>query len=163
MLQSSYNSLVATLLAWYDLDSELNQEEISKFRNIGLEIRIAPTQWETTEKGLLKIIAKNTKLFQLFQHYKSCLEQKQINSWQFLLPSESALDLVAPRLSTNNLSRGGIPTGNSLEEKWSTEITNTFIRVALTPDPSVSIKNVEALKKLKQSVEFINTNTDCKC
>lgn len=148
-----YSILIATLLAWYDLDSELSTNEKTKFRNIGLQLQTDLMQWETSEKELLKIIEKNPKLAQLFQYYKSCLAQNQTNSLLSLMPQETALALVAPLLPVNN-NKGVIPNDSNSEEK-SNEITNIFIRIAMTLDPSVSIKKVKNIEKIKQSVQSV--------
>lgn len=157
MSQPSYNILIATLLMWYDLDLELSREEKLKFQDIGLQLYTDPTQWESTEEELLAVIAKNPKLTQLFQYYKSCLEQRPDHSLLSLIPQGTALDLVAPSLPKNNY-KGVLPHSNNSGGK-SNEITNTFIRIALSSDPSASIKKVEDIEKLKQSVQSNNPNT----
>lgn len=140
-----HDILMATLLALYDLDTSLSEDEKSKLRNIAEQLQIDPNlkQWNTTEEELLEVIDSNSHLKQLFQHYKSCLEQHPTELPVILFPQGDTLKIE---------SRGAKPDDEYSEAK-STEIVNAFMRIAGTPDPAASIKKVNDFAKVKQSVQ----------
>lgn len=152
MSQPYDNILMAFLLALYDLDITLNNEERSKLNNIGEQLLTDLDQWDTTEKELLEVIDHNSHLEQLFQYYRSCLEQRQTEISPASIPQGITLDPVAPKIPKLEIKNRGVAPDDEFSEAKSTEIVNAFIRIASTDDPAASVKKVNDFEKLKQSV-----------
>lgn len=138
-------TLLAFLLALTDLDTPLSQTEKKILAEIGDQIDVQPLAWESyTQPHLLKMIADNPQLNQLYKTYHS-----QLNSTRDipreLLPTAAQIQ----QLSTTSgvVGMKGF-THNSPPRGYDQQINNLVITTSRSEQPEATVKKLP-LEKVK--------------
>ncbi|MFB2898497.1 hypothetical protein ACE1CI_36745 [Aerosakkonemataceae cyanobacterium BLCC-F50] len=137
---------LAFLLALQDLDTPLNDIEKQILKEVADQLYAQPLAWSSvTEPLLLRMIASNEPLNQLYQLYKPQLDSIE-DFPNELLPTTTEIEQLSrdETVATRGLPPQSIPTG------YKQQINNLVIVISRSEDPKEAIKKLSFPEKVKQ-------------
>lgn len=136
------------LLALYDFNDSLTDNEQNTFKKVGKELRTQSKAWENhIQPVLLTTVQNNPQLNSLYQFYREQLATVDINSE--LLPKTEEIKQLIPNNSDFQLK--GF-RDNQPAKGYKQVLNNVVIVVCESDKPEESVKKISSLDKIKQFV-----------
>ena len=152
MNKSLDNTLLALMLALYDLESPLSDDEKAEFNDAAEELgALSDASKSNIEPTLLNIIQKNHALNEKFDNFKSRMEANQRDIPPELLPNSTEVARLYEQIfPTTLLSKG--PKPKEEREQKTNEIHNIAMCILSSPTPQETVKQVKKFPQLKDFI-----------
>ena len=147
------HTLLAYLLSLRDYGQSLTPQDKQNLHTFAKEFRLYPDEIEYVERFLVKKIAENPQLNQLFQSYQNKLDHSD-DIPPKLLPKLENLNQLAINLQNNScgIAKGEIPLveNDTIPEGQELILHNSVILISESEEPNKLTDKLTWIDKVKQ-------------